>query len=499
MLKMQSIKKSFSGVEVLHGVDLDLAAGEIHALIGHNGAGKSTLMRVLGGVYPDYEGDVLVDGEPVRLTTPKEALQHGIAVIYQDFSLVPDLDVAHNIALGREVRPAGGALLDHRAVRARSAAEAKRFGIALPMAQPVRNLGVAAQQQTEIVRALAREARILVMDEPTARLAPQEREQLFDVMRSLARQGVGIIYISHFLDEVTGIADRITVMRDGHVAARPDAKQATPDSLARLLVGDDERSLALLRREPAGRAEGAPALQVRDLAVTGRAAVSFHVDEGEIVAIAGLVGSGRTRLLRAIIGDVRADGEVQVGARTLARRRPRLAAQARLLMVPEDRKRTGLVLTGDVRQNIELTSLRLTLSRFGFVRRTARSRLVDRAIDRFAIRPPRSRMGVDHLSGGNAQKVLLARSVAASPKALLLDQPTAGVDIGAKSELHQQILDLAESGTGVVVVSDDLDEMLILADRILVVVDGRITRVLHRGTDRAALLAAISTVGEGAA
>jgi ABC-type sugar transport system ATPase subunit len=501
MLRMSGIRKSFSGIEVLHGVDLDVAPGEIHGLVGHNGAGKSTLMRILGGVYADYEGSIRIAGGEVELRTPKQALAQGIAVVYQDFSLIPDLDVAHNIALGREPTRAGGRIVDHRALVRRSAAEAAGFGMRLPMRAPVRSLGVAAQQQTEIVRALARDARVLIMDEPTARLAPQEREQLFATMRDLATRGMCIIYISHFLDEVAGVTDNITVLRDGKVTARLASAASSADSLARLLLGEQEAAIQGQRQEQrqarTGKRDGKPVLEVSDLSLKGRPPVSLIVGSGEIVALAGLVGSGRTRLARAIVGDVAAGGTVTVAGQALGRRTPGSSARHGLLMVPEDRKASGLIGTGSVTQNIELTALNVGLSRGGFVRRRARSRLVAETIERLDVRPPDPTLPVAGLSGGNAQKVLLGRAVAAKPKVLILDQPTAGVDVGAKAEVHAQIIELAGAGAGIVLISDDLDETLALADRILVFVNGRITASRDAvGLDRAELLAAISSIKE---
>ncbi|GAA2216500.1 sugar ABC transporter ATP-binding protein [Nonomuraea monospora] len=551
ILEMTGIRKSFASGEVLHGVDLTVEHGEIHALIGHNGAGKSTLMKILGGVHPDHEGTIAIDGEPVSVRTPKEAIEHGIAVIYQDFSLVPQLTVAENIALGREPRLGAAALVDHRELAARSAREAARVGIDLPMDQPVGRLGVAGQQLTEIVRALAQEPRILVMDEPTARLAPGERERLFAIMRDLAERGVGIVYISHFLDEITSVADRITVLRDGDVVARLEAGETDADGLARLLVGDDaaDHRRAAAATPSAGGvmspaappAEGAtspatpapdgvtspatpapdgatspatpaaggvasragagtPGLEVTDLVVAGRPPVSLRVAPGEIVGIAGLVGSGRSRLAKAIVGAAPSTGTVAVAGRALRRRTPARAARAGVLLIPEDRKTQGLVMTGTVQDNIELTALGGALTRAGLVRRAARRRLVADAVKRFQVRPADSGRIVDTLSGGNAQKVLLARAASAGPKVLLLDQPTAGVDVGAKAEIARQIERLARDGVAVVLISDDLDELLALTSRLLVMHTGAVTTTLNTAdVDRPGLLSAISRVRKEAA
>lgn len=491
---MSGIRKSFGAVEVLHGVDFEVEPGTVHALIGHNGAGKSTLMKVLGGVFPDYGGAVEIDGASVALSSPSAALENGVAVIYQDFALIPELDVAHNIALGREPKAAFG-ILPHGRLRKRSAEEAKRFGISLPLDRPVSSLGVADQQLTEIVRALARNARYLVMDEPTARLAPDERAHLFEIMRSLTSRGVGIVYISHFLDEVIDVADVVTVMRDGEVIASLDVDECSTDSLARLLVDDSEVLIAQRAEgDKHDRIRPEAALVVDGLGLQGREPVSFSVNKGEIVALAGLVGSGRTRLARAIVGDVKGTGRVTVAGREYSRRSPRSSAAAGLLLLPEDRKKNGLVLSSSVRSNLQLTALGRSLSMAGFVRRRRRDRMVANLIDKFQIKPNRAGVLVGNLSGGNAQKVLLARTVAANPMMLILDQPTAGVDIGAKAELHRQVLDLAQEGCGILLISDDLDEMLELADRVLVLVSGAIVREIGVDEiDRATLLNVIST------
>ncbi len=499
MLTMTQIRKSFGGIEVLHGVDFTVEPGQVHALVGHNGAGKSTLMKVLGGMYPDYSGSLSIDGELHELRVPRASLDAGVAIIYQDFALVPDLDAAHNIALGREPLAGGGLVVPHRSLVRRSAAEADRFGIRIPLHKPVRELGVADQQLTEIVRALARDCRYLVMDEPTARLAPAERRHLFTIIKSLAQQGVGVVYISHFLDEVVEVADVVTVLRDGQVVFHEPASQCTPDGLATELVGEEgERVHAVLERRPETTSPDAPVrLDVRALHVGDGGPVSFEVRGGEILALAGLVGSGRTRLARAVVGDLKVPGSVAVDGRTLRRRNPGTSTRAGLLFLPEDRKRNGLVLTGTMRDNVELTALGTSLGRWGLVRRRAVDRLVDALVARFAIRPAKPQHIVRNLSGGNAQKVLFARQVAAEPKVIILDQPTAGVDVGAKAELHAQVDALARSGTAVVLISDDLDEMLELATRVLVVTAGRITHELDPATlTRAELLSAMSRKAE---
>ena len=493
LLEMRNIRKSYSGVTVLRGVDFSLKAGEIHALVGHNGAGKSTLMKVLGGNYPDYEGEVRLAGDDIRLTAPRAALEKGIAIIYQDFSLVPELTVADNIALGREPRGGLPGTIAHGALRRRSRQEAEKLGIKLPMDVPVRSLGVGGQQLTEIVRACSQDVRILVMDEPTARLAPAERELLFSTMRRMATErGVGIVYISHFLEEVCRLSDRITIMRDGSVVETGAGKDYTVDSLAHLLVGHDLPQHGALVHElklPGGE----EALSASRLTIHGRPPVDLTVEKGEIVGLAGLVGSGRTRLARALIGDIRCPGEIRIGGKVLTRITPERATRHGLALVPEDRKVAGLALGASVEANIVVSALGKLLSRAGIVRPGSRPRLALDMIRRFVIRPPDRRKIVGNLSGGNAQKVLLARAVASQPVAMILDQPTAGVDIGAKAELHNQIRSAARQGSGILVITDDLDELLDLSDRILVMTSGTLSGNHARSEmTRAGLLAAIS-------
>lgn len=498
LLEMRNIAKSFFGVQVLRGVDFSLKAGEIHALVGHNGAGKSTLMKVLGGNYADYDGEVRLAGEETRLATPRDALQRGIAIIYQDFSLVPDLSVAENIALGREPGGHFRGTIAYRRLRERSGQEAKRLGIALPMDMPVRRLGVGAQQLTEIVRACSQDIRILVMDEPTARLAPAERELLFATMRRMAEeQQVGIVYISHFLDEVCRLADRITIMRDGAVVETGAGSSYTVDGLARLLVGHETVAIP---KPPAGaeaKNSAGDALKVKNLNITGRPAIDLSIRHGEIVGLAGLVGSGRTRFARALIGDIGSTGSVEVDGRVVSRRNPERATRHGLVLVPEDRKASGLALTSSVEANIVASSLGKLLSTAGIIHPGSRARMAIDMIRRFAIRPPDRKKIVGNLSGGNAQKVLLARAVASQPKVMVLDQPTAGVDVGAKAELHHQIRLEAQKGAGILVISDDLDELLDLSDRIIVMIAGAVSGTF-RAADltRASLLAAMSRVPE---
>lgn len=495
LLEMRNIRKSFSGVQVLRGVDFSLQPGEIHALVGHNGAGKSTLMKTLGGNFSDYEGDIRLAGESIRLPTPRDALERGIAIIYQDFSLVPELSVADNIALGREPRGRLPGTLAHGRMRERSRREAESLGISLPMSTPVRRLGVGAQQLTEIVRACSKDVRILVMDEPTARLAPAERELLFATMRRMAKERqVGIVYISHFLEEVCRLSDRITIMRDGSVVETGPGVDYSVEKLANLLVGHDlPAQIVPPPSEHAPPRSDVEVLSARDLVVNGRPPASLAVCKGEIVGLAGLVGSGRTRLARALMGDVHSTGTITIGGRRMGRLTPERATRAGLALIPEDRKASGLALGASVEANIVVSALGKLLSVAGLVRPGSRPKLAEEMIKRFVIRPPDRRKIVGNLSGGNAQKVLLGRAVGSRPLAMILDQPTAGVDIGAKAELHNQIRLAANQGAGILVISDDLDELLDLSDRIVVMNAGAVTGSYPKEQlSRASLLAEMS-------
>ncbi|WP_180899722.1 sugar ABC transporter ATP-binding protein [Martelella soudanensis] len=474
LLEMKNIRKTFGPIEVLHGVDFTVKRGEIHALVGHNGAGKSTLMKVLGGNFSDYGGDISIEGKPLILNSPGAAIAEGVAMIYQDFSLIPDMTVAENIALGREPAGISNALVNHRALRERSAEEASALDIDLPMDSPVRKLGVAGQQLTEIVRACSRKIKILVMDEPTARLAPAEREHLFRVMRNMAQNhGVGIVYISHFLDEVINVADRITVLRDGSVVESRDSRDYTVESLSRLLVDKDDLEAPAKHEAPLALKDDA-VFEIKDLTFPGRSAFSLTVNSGEILGIAGLIGSGRTRIARAIVGDLQSKGSVRVADTTLHSRTPRTSARAGLVMVPEDRKISGLAPNASIEANMAVTAINRLLAFSGFVSLGKRRAFAEKYISDFGIRPPDPTQRVNRLSGGNAQKVLVARALAARPKVLILDQPTAGVDVGAKADLHGLVRLATEEGATVVLISDELEELIGLSDRIAVISEGKI-------------------------
>jgi ABC-type sugar transport system ATPase subunit len=496
VLEMRGISKDFAGGQVLHDVDFSLRKGEVHALVGQNGAGKSTLMKILGGVYADFGGAISIDGRFVVLHDPRAALRTGVAIIYQDFTLVPHMTVAENIALGREPTGDLRGFIDHGRLRRDAEAEATALGLELPMDVPVSRLGVAAQQLTEIVKAISHHARILVMDEPTARLSGRERDRLFAIIRDLAAAGVSVIYISHFLEEIFEVADRVTVLRDGRVVASQPTRELDLAALTRLVVGDKYREVAQ-HRESTAR-PGEVALRLEGFGVSGRVApMTVEVARGEVLGLAGLVGSGRTSLARAMVGLTRATGTLRIDGWSGRPSDPAEAAAIGLLVLAEDRKREGLVLQLSVAENVALTALRARLVRRGFVLLRKRMDVVRGLIRRLEIVPPLPGVSAGRLSGGNQQKVVFARAMAAGARVLVLDQPTAGVDVGAKSDLYAQIDDLAREGVAIVLISDDLDEVLHLSDRIVVMRRGiPEPPVPAISLDRADLLRAISeTVG----
>lgn len=487
VLVMRDITKEFASGRVLHGVDFDAMEGEVHALVGQNGAGKSTLMKVLGGVFVTYGGSVEIGGQPVRLTDPRQAFEAGVAVIYQELDLVPHLTVAENIMLGRE--PLGALpVYSRRRVRMGAVAVLRDVGFDLPLDEQASHIGVARQQLTVIAKAIARRARILVMDEPTARLSGPERDQLFGIIRQLRERGVAIVYISHFLEEVFAVAQRVTVIRDGRVVAVRRTDELDQVGLASLMLGS---AFNVATQTERSREEGPVVLEVDSMSAPPfLRQISFTLRRGEVLGLAGLVGSGRTRLARLLAGADRwSEGVVRVSGRLVRPRDPGQAAQVGILLLPEDRKVQGLVLRRTVGENVVLTALQTGLSRLGFVRLGARNALIQRMLRELSVQPADPQRAVATLSGGNQQKVAIARTLAAKAKVLILDQPTAGVDISTKHQLYRLIDNLAQDGLAVVVISDDLDELVALSDRILVMQRGQIVSELGRAEmDRNRLL-----------
>ena len=496
VLALEGVSKSFGAVRALRGVSLQLFAGEAHALAGENGAGKSTLIKAMAGVHRPDEGTVLLDGEPVVFHGPADARDAGVAVIYQEPTLFPDLSVAENIFMGRQPRRSLGRV-DHRSVRSATADLFRRLGVDLDPDQPARGLSIADQQLVEIAKALSFDARVLIMDEPTAALTGSEVARLFGVVRSLREEGAAILFISHRLEEVFALCQRVTTLRDGAWIASEPVDGLSEDDLIRRMVGRDLDELY-----PKTPAEvGAVALSVRRLTREGVFTdVSFEVRSGEIVGLAGLVGAGRSEVARAVFGVDRWDGgEVEVAGKPLKPGAPSLAMAAGLALVPEDRRAQGLVMGMSIERNIGLTGLRAN-SRAGVMNRgSERSRAVDWAV-RLQVKYARLADVVGTLSGGNQQKVVLAKWLATSPTVLIVDEPTRGIDVGTKAEVHRLLSELAGQGVAVLMISSDLPEILGMADRVLVMHEGRIAAEIPRAeaTEQSVVAAATGVTGRAA-
>jgi ribose transport system ATP-binding protein len=474
---MTAITKSFPGVRALDGVSFEVVAGEVHALVGENGAGKSTLMKILAGAYVADGGTIEIDGKPVTIDSPKSAERLGIGMIYQEFNLVPDLGVVENIVLG--IEPVRGLFLDRAAAAAKAAGVLRELGIHLPLERPARRLSVAEQQLTEIAKCLVRHARLIVMDEPTAALTERETDALFALIAKLKGQGVSFVYISHRLEELPRIADRITVIRDGRAIETRPAAQMPQEEMVRLMVG---RPLDAHFPDLPEVAAGAPVrLAVAHLrAASNVNDVSLDVRAGEIVGLAGLVGAGRTEIVRAIAGaDVPLSGEVRVDGRVAVIRGPHDAIEAGIALITEDRKAQGLVLGMTVRENTTLAHLR-TYTRYGFIDRRAEVAVTAKEIAELRIRTPSTEAIVQNLSGGNQQKVVLAKWMTGDARVFLFDEPTRGVDVGAKAEIYGLMVELLKRGAAIVMVSSELPEVLGMSHRILVVRDGMIRAEFSR-------------------
>ncbi|MEV5752130.1 sugar ABC transporter ATP-binding protein [Actinoallomurus sp. NPDC052308] len=468
ILRVRGLRKRFPGVVALDGVDFDLRPGEVHVLLGENGAGKSTLIKMLSGAYHPDEGTIFVDGRETAIRTAEEAQRLGIATIYQEFNLVPQLTVAENLMLGRPPRRFG--FVDKKAMYRHARELLDRVGVDADPRAPLESLGIARMQMVEIAKALGLRARVLIMDEPTAVLTTSEVERLFEIVRQLKRQGVAIVFITHHLEEIAQIGDRVTVLRDGASVAEVPAD--TPeDELVRLMVG---RSIE--QQYPRERSsQGAPLLEVRNLTRKGVFEdVSFEVRAGEVVGLAGLVGAGRTEVVRAIFGaDPYDSGEVLVDDRPLPRGKVTAAMEAGLGLVPEDRKGQGLVLGANIRENLGLVTMRRA-TKAGFVDRAGQAKAAARVAEQLGVRMSGLGQEVRTLSGGNQQKVVIGKWLLADAKVLILDEPTRGIDVGAKVEIYQLINSLTASGHAVLMISSDLPEVLGMSDRVLVMARGRL-------------------------
>jgi len=477
LLRMVGISKSFPGVRALDRVDLDLAPSEVHALAGENGAGKSTLMKILSGVYRADEGEIWLRGKKVVPSRPRDMIDAGVSVIYQELNLVPYLSVAENIFLGREPRRAGG-FIDWKTMRAEVRRLLEPFGLSLDPRARVNTIGPAYQQVVEIAKALSLKSDILVMDEPTAALTGREADRLFEVIRNLRRTGVSVIYISHRLQEIKLVADRVSVLRDGrHIVTSP-VDEISIDEIIRHMVGR-----TLTEQYPkATSTPGQEVLRVEGLTRRGVCRdVSFSVRRGEILGVAGLVGAGRTEIMELIFGSRRRDGgRILLGGREADIRSTRDAVRNGIALIPEERKRQGLVLGLSVFDNVSLTVLDLH-SLAGFIRRREVTGLISKVAQTIRVRTPSLSQKVRNLSGGNQQKVVLSKWFIRDCDVYIFDEPTRGIDVGAKVEIYRLMQDLAARGAAIIMVSSDLPEVMAMSDRIAVVCGGRIVGMFGRG------------------
>jgi D-xylose transport system ATP-binding protein len=477
---MRSITKQFPGVKALEDVNFDLFEGECHALVGENGAGKSTLMKILSGVYPcgSYEGEIFIDGEQKCFYSVKDAEKAGIAIIFQELSLVKELSVAENIFLGRE--PSRFGMINRDLMERKTQEILQDLHFSIDPRTPIGELSIGKQQIVEIAKALSKQARILLLDEPTSALTESETETLFEILKKLKKRNVGMIYISHKLEEVFSISDRITVLRDGKTVKTDLKENLTKNQVISLMVGREVESVF----PKISHSFGDVALEVKNLNVYDTEApnkrilknISFHVCKGEILGIAGLMGAGRTELLRAIFGDWngKVTGEIFIEGKKVTINSPLDAIRNKIAFVTEDRKRYGLVIEKSIFENTTLASLKKFAK--GFVTdKIAEIKATQELMDSLKIKAPSPFATVENLSGGNQQKVVLGKWLLTNPKIMFLDEPTRGIDVGAKREFYFQIDSLAKQGRAIVLVSSELPEVLGLSDRILVLHEGRIT------------------------
>jgi monosaccharide-transporting ATPase len=501
VLSVTGVSKVFPGVRALTDVDFTARAGQVHALVGENGAGKSTLIKVLTGVHPPDAGEIRYDGAPVRFATPLEAQQTGISTIYQEVNLVPLMSVARNLFLGREPRGRFG-LIDFRRMRREAEGALHALGIRVDVRRPLGELGVGTQQMVALARAVAVDARVVVMDEPTSSLEPREVRTLFDVIDMLRERGVAVVYVSHRMDELYEICDTVTVLRDGRVVHTGPLAELDRLTLVSLMLGRDVgevRGEGLTKFTGSHRVQTEPVLTAQGLTARHHLEdVSLSIRPGEVVGLGGLLGSGRSETARAVAGVLPTDaGRVSVGGVPVRGGSPPAAIRAGISLLPEDRKAEGIVPGLSVRENIALAALP-ALSRFGLVDDARVDRIVDTFMRRLRIKAAGPHQKVGELSGGNQQKVLLARWLAVHPKVLLLDEPTRGIDVGAKAEVQALIDELAEDGLAVLLISSDTEELIEGSDRVVVLKDGRVVDELTgAAVTEDALLRAVAATPTG--
>ena len=476
LVQMKNIAKSFSGTKVLKGVNLELGHGEILALLGENGAGKSTLMKILSGIYSKDEGEIYLDGELCHFQNPKEAQNKGVAIIHQEMNLCNDLSVSENIFLGREVME--GLSLNHKKMDEEAQKILDDLGISMKSTELAGDLKVSEQQMVEIAKALSQDAKVLIMDEPTSALSRKEIEDLFRVIRKLRDEGRGIIYISHRLDELRAIVDKVSILRDGENVISGDLKDFSIDDIIRHMVGREiqdkfprilcEKGKEILRVESLNAGP-----KVRD--------ISFSLYEGEILGIAGLMGAGRTEMTRALFGvDEKTSGKIYLFGEEVKANSPKESIELGMALIPEDRRKDGLCTDLSIRENISLPNLDSMKNSLGVLSKDLELKISEDTIKSLNVKAKDREMISKNLSGGNQQKVVLGKWLVRNPKVILFDEPTRGIDIGAKVEIYQIMNDLKKKGVGVLFISSEMEEVLGMSDRILIFCDGRITGELSR-------------------
>lgn len=470
-LQMEDLSKTYPGVKALDKINMEIRAGEVHALVGENGAGKSTLIKILAGAeIPDPGGRILIDGEPVSFAHPLEALRRRIAVTYQDLSLFPNLSVVENITISRKIEE-GARHIDWREMRSTAQDALAKLDLDIDLTTRLSDLSLANQQLVAIARALVHDARLLILDEPTSSLSAEEVNALFRVISTLKAQGMSILFISHKLDEVFAISDRITVLRDGQHVGTYLREELDEEKLISLMVG---RKIRFMQYEK--RSVGKPLLEVKHLHKKGNFAdISFTLHQGEILGLTGLVGAGRTEVAQAIFGRIIPDsGQIYLRGKEMKITSTTQAVQAGIAYIPESRQTQGLFLGKTLADNLSVTRLDSLANQFGIIRIDLLKEYVGKWIQRLSIRPPYPKMLIDQFSGGNQQKAILAKWLAYEPTVLIVDEPTNGIDVGAKSEIHQLLRELADQGIGIIMISSELPEVLAVCDRILVMRRGRV-------------------------
>ncbi len=481
-ITMTGINKSFSGNQVLKNAEIDIAEGEIHALMGENGAGKSTLMKILTGVYTRDSGEVLVNGTPVNYTHPKQAEEAGIVFIYQELNSVPDLTVRENLFLGKEIHGKFG-ILDKAAMDKKARQVLDRLGVSIPVDRTMSELSVGQQQMIEIAKALLVDAKVIIMDEPTATMTLEETRVLFRVLRELKEKGVSTIYISHRMEEIFEICDRVTVLRDGQFIGTKKVSETDMDSLIKMMIGRE-----IGERYPARHSKiGDTMLEVKDFTKKGVFQnVSFSVRAGEVLGVSGLIGAGRTEIMQSIFGYLPRDGgTLLIRGKEVSVHSPEQAISYGIGFITEDRKTEGLMLEKSIRENVSLTNLG-RISDHSVIDKKKDMELARKAVQELTIRCSGPEESCDSLSGGNQQKIIFSKWIFTEPKILILDEPTRGVDVGAKKEIYNIINTLAEKGVAVIMVSSELSEILGMSDRVMVIHEGHMAGILNNRPETAA-------------